>query len=151
MSYEAFREQCAKVAESMPKFSTNGSVPIQDRIAEKIRAFPLPEVTQEPVEIEFPKYHYEAMGCGLEDRGITDRYDAMYYGWDCAVERCMEAVGDDPLYALPSDVESLYKENKYLHDLALAALPILNWYADNYPDCIADSDIELISKIEALK
>lgn len=34
-----------------------------------------------------PKYHSEGMGCGLEDRGITDRYDAMQHGWYCAMER----------------------------------------------------------------
>lgn len=34
-----------------------------------------------------PKYHSEGMGCGLEDRGITDRYDATQYGWECAMER----------------------------------------------------------------
>ncbi|HCI4464765.1 TPA: hypothetical protein NO723_002962 [Klebsiella pneumoniae] len=34
-----------------------------------------------------PQYHYEGMGCGLEDRGITDRYDACRYGWDEAMER----------------------------------------------------------------
>lgn len=34
-----------------------------------------------------PEYHYEGMGCGLEDRNITDRYDAMHHGWDCAMER----------------------------------------------------------------
>lgn len=34
-----------------------------------------------------PQYHYEGMGCGLEDRGITDRYEAMQYGWDEAMER----------------------------------------------------------------
>ncbi|CNL34491.1 Uncharacterised protein [Yersinia frederiksenii] len=34
-----------------------------------------------------PQYHSEGMGCGLEDRGITDRYDAMQHGWDCAMER----------------------------------------------------------------
>lgn len=34
-----------------------------------------------------PKYHAEGMGCGLEDRGITDRYDACRYGWDEAMER----------------------------------------------------------------
>lgn len=31
-------------------------------------------------------YSYEGMGCGLEDRGIRDRYDAMKYGWDEAIE-----------------------------------------------------------------
>jgi len=34
-----------------------------------------------------PEYHYSGMGCGLEDRGITDRYEAMQHGWDCAMER----------------------------------------------------------------
>ncbi|HHX3094080.1 TPA: hypothetical protein ACVFE1_002130 [Klebsiella pneumoniae] len=34
-----------------------------------------------------PQYHDEGMGCGLEDRGITDRYDACRYGWDEAMER----------------------------------------------------------------
>ena len=34
-----------------------------------------------------PEYHQVGMGCGLEDRCITDRYDAMEHGWDCAMER----------------------------------------------------------------
>ena len=34
-----------------------------------------------------PQYHDEGMGCGLEDRGITARYDACRYGWDEAMER----------------------------------------------------------------
>lgn len=34
-----------------------------------------------------PQYHDEGMGCGLEDRGITDRYDACRYGWNEAMER----------------------------------------------------------------
>ncbi|MFG4135787.1 hypothetical protein [Klebsiella pneumoniae] len=34
-----------------------------------------------------PQYHAEGMGCGLEDHGITDRYDACRYGWDEAMER----------------------------------------------------------------
>ncbi|MCX3408807.1 hypothetical protein [Raoultella ornithinolytica] len=34
-----------------------------------------------------PQYHDEGMGCGLEDRGITDRYEACYYGWNKAMER----------------------------------------------------------------
>ncbi|HHG0625411.1 TPA: hypothetical protein ACPUGO_004703 [Klebsiella pneumoniae] len=47
-----------------------------------------------------PQYHDEGMGCGLEDRGITDRYDACRYGWDEAMERiygdvipCAEELG----------------------------------------------------------
>lgn len=34
-----------------------------------------------------PQYHDEGMGCGLEDRGITDRYAACYHGWNEAMER----------------------------------------------------------------
>lgn len=34
-----------------------------------------------------PEYHESGMGCGLEDRNITDRYEAMAYGWNQAMER----------------------------------------------------------------
>lgn len=34
-----------------------------------------------------PTYHSEGMGCGLEDKNIIDRYEAMSHGWECAVER----------------------------------------------------------------
>lgn len=34
-----------------------------------------------------PEYHSQGMGCGLEDRGITDRYAAMEHGWEKAMER----------------------------------------------------------------
>jgi len=34
-----------------------------------------------------PDYHTQGMGCGLEDRCITDRYEAMLYGWDEAIDR----------------------------------------------------------------
>jgi hypothetical protein len=35
---------------------------------------------------DWPEFHAEGMGCGLEDRGITDRYEAMRYGWDEAID-----------------------------------------------------------------
>jgi hypothetical protein len=50
------------------------------------------------VTIEEPDYHYEAMGCGLEDREIIDRYEAMRYGWDCCVEKFLEQIPDEPIY-----------------------------------------------------
>lgn len=34
-----------------------------------------------------PEYHSQGMGCGLEDRCITDRYEAMEHGWGQAMER----------------------------------------------------------------
>ena len=62
-----------------------------------------PAPVQEPVAFDdWPQYHEHAMGCGLEDRGITDRYDAMRYGWDEALERAWEAVNlHGPLYTTP--------------------------------------------------
>jgi len=41
-----------------------------------------------------PEYHDQGMGCGLEDRNITDRYEAMSHGWDQASERIFsETIG----------------------------------------------------------
>ncbi len=41
-------------------------------------------------DIESIEYHVQGMGCGLEDRDIIDRYDAMAYGWECAIGRVLE-------------------------------------------------------------
>lgn len=35
-------------------------------------------------------YHHQAMGCGVEGRGITARYEACEYGWNNALERAAE-------------------------------------------------------------
>ena len=40
--------------------------------------------------VENLEYHSQGMGCGLEDRDITDRYEAMAYGWEKAIEGVME-------------------------------------------------------------
>ena len=40
-------------------------------------------------------YHYEGMGCGIEDRGITDRYQACEHGWDCAMDRVAECIPEE--------------------------------------------------------
>ena len=55
---------------------------------------------QQPFEIDWPEYRSSAMGCGLEDRDIADRYEAMYYGWCQAIERVAESL-PEPLYAAP--------------------------------------------------
>lgn len=36
------------------------------------------------------QYHHSGMGCGIEDRGIHDRYAACEHGWECAMERVAE-------------------------------------------------------------
>lgn len=55
-----------------------------------------------PVEIDWPEYHSGGMGCGLEDRGITDRYEAMRYGWDQCMERCGESLDGLHVYSAPA-------------------------------------------------
>ena len=42
-------------------------------------------------------YHSQSMGCGLEDRNITDRYDAMSYGWEKCDDRFCELIYDPEL------------------------------------------------------
>lgn len=55
---------------------------------------PLPD----PLEINWPELNSNALGCGVEDRGIRDSYDAAEYGWqngvDKAIERVPEAIYD---------------------------------------------------------
>lgn len=69
-------------------------------LAAIITSVPKPE----PFEIDWPEYHSEAMGCGLEDRGIRDRYEAMQYGWDCAIERVAECI-PEVIYTTPPSTE----------------------------------------------
>jgi hypothetical protein len=42
--------------------------------------------------IEDIDYNAHAEGCGLEDRNITDRYEAMEHGFMAAIDRAFEAV-----------------------------------------------------------
>lgn len=43
-------------------------------------------------EISDIDYHRQAMGCGLEDVGITDRYEAMEYGFREALRVVFEII-----------------------------------------------------------
>lgn len=59
-----------------------------------------------PVDIELPDYNEQAMGCGLEDKGITDRYEACRYGFDQAVEMVASIIeSHGPLFDLPDQSE----------------------------------------------
>ncbi|EOG3908769.1 hypothetical protein ACLBR3_004381 [Salmonella enterica] len=74
-----------------------------------------------------PQYHAEGMGCGLEDRGITDRYEAMRHGWDEAMERiygevipCAEEIAFPATDAFLAEVRAQGVENvgEYLKQYA---------------------------------
>ena len=80
--------------------------PAQRQLSEALRAALAEPAEQEPVEIEMPEYHSHGMGCGLEDRGITDRYEAMEYGWYEAIDRVKEELASfGPLYTAPQPVK----------------------------------------------
>jgi hypothetical protein len=70
----------------------------------------------EQFEIDWPEYHDEGMGCGLEDRNITDRYDAMRYGWDEAIDSVARCIPDE-LYTSPRPMHRMTDEEiAYAHD-----------------------------------
>lgn len=45
-------------------------------------------------EIENLNYYSEGMGCGIEDCGITDIYEACEYGWNQAIEAAIEVINN---------------------------------------------------------
>lgn len=75
---------------------------IESAVLEKLKA-------QEPYEIEYPEYHQHGRGCGLEDRNITDRYKAMAYGWDCAIDAMAECI-PDRLYEHPLPPDDVVRD-----------------------------------------
>lgn len=79
----------------------------------------------EPFVFEEYPYLYEAMGCGLEDRNITDRYEAMAYGWERAMERAAEAIPDGAIY--PASTVAALKAER---DAALARVAVLEGVID---------------------
>lgn len=89
-----------------------------DTFADEIKGIEaeLAKPEQEPITFSAPSYSYEVMGCGLEDRGINDRYEAMRYGWDCAIDKFITQIPDELLYTSPqshkpmkeSDLDDIY-------------------------------------------
>lgn len=59
-------------------------------------------------EIENLNYYPEGMGCGIEDCGITDRYEACEYGWNEAIEAVVEAISN--MRETISEMETVEKE-----------------------------------------
>ena len=80
--------------------------PLENAITALRQALEQPE--QEPFEMKWPDYNESAMGCGIEDRNITDRYEAMQYGWDEAISRVSECLPDVLFTAPPSKQEPDY-------------------------------------------
>lgn len=79
-----------------------------------------------------PEYHDEGMGCGLEDRGITDRYEAMHHGWESAIGRIYSEVmpPDDLLDNTPAASLNLHDAD-VLMDLAESITDPALWLGDD--------------------
>lgn len=80
---------------SSAEFSDNCLMDLNDELTATQATLASVEKRWSTMDIDsefFPEYHEEAMGCGLEDRNITDRYDAMYHGWDYAIDRMIEFI-----------------------------------------------------------
>lgn len=76
-----------------------------------------PNDAARPVEFDWPEYQWQGMGCGLEDRGITDRYEACHYGFQEAIARCHEMIEHHmPLYTA-TDYDKLREEVERLQML----------------------------------
>ena len=43
-------------------------------------------------KIKDVEYNSFGNGCGLEDQNITDRYEAMEYGWKCAIDNVVDKI-----------------------------------------------------------
>jgi hypothetical protein len=63
-----------------------------------------------PIEIQWPELHSQALGCGVEDRNLHDRYECAEYGWQDGVDRAASCVPDD-IYT-----------SEQMHEYALAAI-----------------------------
>lgn len=80
--------------------------------------------TSIPVNIASPTYDSFAMGCGLEDLDITDRYEAMQYGFNQAVTKFEEAIAaEGPLYSHAAQmVKPALPDNPTYGQAVIAAL-----------------------------
>lgn len=86
----------------------------------------------QPVEFDYPEFHSQGMGCGLEDRNITDRYEAMRYGFDEALDQMatiLDSIG--PLYTHPQPAE-------------LADASVVEQIAQQWDGCQYDAPGEMV-------
>lgn len=102
----------------------------------------LPELP-EPLEIAWPEMHQQALGCGVEDRGIRDRYEAAEYGWRVGVDRAIECVPEglyDADQMRSYALASIASERAEVGRLKAA----LKWYADGN-HFVLDDDWDTVS------
>lgn len=107
-----------------------------------------------------PQYHEIGMGCGLEDRGITDRYEAMRHGWDAAMERvygevipCDEELEFKATDAAIAEIEAKSIEgfvSKLAYGLRTAGGGD-GYHSNPYHECADHIELKGIDYVEALR
>lgn len=100
LNYETLKAKCAALADKCDRLEYNlGNAIVGEQEAlQRVNALAVENQALKDVLESIccrdnePEYHDCGMGCGLEDRGITDRYAAMEHGWESAMERIYEEV-----------------------------------------------------------
>jgi hypothetical protein len=85
-----------------------------------------------PLEIDWPELHSHALGCGVEDRNIRDRYEAAEYGWQDGVDKAAERVPEEIFTA------------EQMRDYARAAL------SDSQPKALTEHYRNVLGRLEML-
>lgn len=100
----------AKFAHDMIKYT--------DHLESQLKQPSDEEVREKVVElIDDIDYNQHAEGCGLEDRGITDRYDAMDYGWSRAIKSVVEQIDSSLTLGEDKECEELKEASEIIQHL----------------------------------
>lgn len=110
MSYEAFRELCAKWAEAEILELTDNE-DLADSIYKRVINLPLPEVKQEPVAW----LYHDAPSLDIFLRNKSDAH--LIYSIGLSLARKPNCRNETALYAAPPDADAIRKENEQLHQL----------------------------------
>lgn len=93
-----------------------------------------------------PDYQYDGMGCGIEDRGIADRYEAARYGWDEAMERIYSEV-----ISFTEDTETPATD-AYLNSVRADAIEsVVDALTSSGALTVGDSIVEVVKLAESIR
>lgn len=94
-------------------------------------------------EIENLNYYPEGMGCGIEDCGITDIYEACEYGWNEAIEAVIEVINnmdDGKGTNVPSNWISVEERLPEAGELVKVTVHSSEWISDYNSDWVSEED-----------
>lgn len=94
-------------------------------------------------EIENLNYYPEGMGCGIEDCGITDIYEACEYGWNEAIEAVIEVINNmDEVNDtnVPSNWISVEERLPEAGELVKVTVHSSEWISDYNSDWVSEED-----------